>query len=201
FRCWSSITNNKAEITKDLGRSFAIAKTFIKPFAACGANQVPMQIASTLAGHRLKAADIVRVVERLRPGTTDYAGLDYSGPFSSHVQALMSMQFCAAAAILGRPVYTPQFISESYNDPEVTEIAAKVELTCEEGRSMPGFEVYTTDGRVLIAEEQTIDRSIHLPTINGMRDKFRMLASGYLGKKITEEVIDLTISFDKVGDV
>ena len=94
------------EVTKDLGQDFAIGKTFSKPFAACGANQVPMQVASTLAAHRLKSSDIVRVTEKLCPGVTDYAGIDYSGPFSSHVRALMSMQFCAAAAILGRPVDT-----------------------------------------------------------------------------------------------
>lgn len=201
FRCWSGTLENMTQATKDLGQSFAIAKTYIKPFAACGANQVPMQVASTLASHRLRARDIVRVVEKLRPGATDYAGLDYAGPFSSQVQALMSMQFCAAAAILGRPVDTPWFIAEHYDDPEVTELAAKVELVCEEGRSVPRFEVYTSDGKALVAEEPTLDRSIHIPTTVSMQEKFRTLAVGFLDKAAIEEVIGLVMNLDSVEDI
>jgi len=200
FRCWSGAVENMTQATKDLGQSFAIGKTYIKPFAACGANQVPMQIASTLGGHRLKARDIVRVVEKLRPGATDYAGLDYAGPFSSQIQALMSMQFCAAAAILGRPVDTPWFIAEHYGDPEVTEVAAKVALVCEEGRSVPRFEVYLKDGRVLVAEEHTIDRSIHIPTTASMQEKFRTLATGLWDEATIEGVIDIVMNLDNVED-
>jgi len=201
FRCWSGTVENMAQATKDLGQSFAITRTYIKPFAACGANQVPMQIASALASHGLKARDIVRVVEKLRPGATDYAGLDYAGPFSSPIQALMSMQFCTAATILGRPVDTPWFIAERYDDPEVTQVAAKVELVCEEGRSVPRFEVYTTKGETLVAEEQTPDRSIHIPTTASMQHKFRRLAAGFLDKAAIEEVIDLVLNLDSLKDV
>lgn len=201
FRCWSGTLKNMAQATKDLGQSFAIAKTYIKPFAACGANQVPMQVASTLTSHRVRARDIVRVVEKLRPGATDYAGLDYAGPFSSQVQALMSMQFCAAATILGRPIDTPWFIAEHYDDPEVTGLAAKVELVCEEGRSVPRFEVYTSDGKVLVAEEPTLDRSIHIPTTASMQHKFGTLAAGFLDKAAIEEVIGLVMNLDSVEDV
>ena len=201
FRCWSGTADRAVEATKDLGHSFAIAKTFVKPFAACGANQVPIQVASTLAKYQLTPSKIIRVVEKLRPGSTDYAGLDYAGPFHSYVQAMMSMQFCAAAAILGRPMNTPAFISEHYNDSEVAEVASKVELRCEEGRSVPRFEVYTADGRVLVAEERAIDRSIHIPTIAGMQDKFRTFAQGHYSRAAVEEIVSLLIDLDKVQDV
>lgn len=201
FRCWSGAVENMTLATKDLGQSFAIGRTYIKPFAACGANQVPMQVASTLARHRLKARDIVRVVEKLRLGATDYAGLDYAGPFYSQIQALMSMQFCTAAAILGQPIDTPWFIAEHYDDPEVADLAAKVELVCEEGRSVPRFEIYTTDGGVLTAEDQTPDRSIHIPTIAGMQEKFRTLAAGFLDKAAVEGVIGLVMNVDTVKNI
>ena len=74
------------------------------------------------------------------------------------------------------------------------ELAAKFELVCEEGRSVPGFEVHTTDGRVIVVEEQTIDRSIHTPTITGMENKFIVLASDYPGKVLTEELISLVMN-------
>lgn len=200
FRCWSGTVENMTQAIQELGQSFAIAKTYIKPFAACGANQVPMQVASTLASHKLKARDIVRVVEKLRPRASDYAGLDYAGPFSSPIQALMSMQFCAAATILGRSVDTPWFIAEHYDDPEVTEVAAKVELVGEEGRSVPRFEVYTSDGKLLVAEEHTLDRSIHIPTTASMQEKFRVLAAGFLDEAAIEEVIGLVMNLDNIED-
>lgn len=201
FRCWSGTLENMAQATKDLGQSFAITRTYIKPFAACGANQVPIQVASILASYRLRAGDIAKVVEKLRPGAADYAGLDYPGPFATPIQALMSMQFCAAAAILGRPINTPWFIAEHCDDPEVAEVAAKVQLVCEEGRSVPRFEVYTRDGRTLVAEEPTPDRSIHIPTTATMQQKFRTLAANALGEAATEEVIDLVLNLDSLHDI
>lgn len=201
FRCWSEKTERPPQLSGDLGQNFAILRTFIKPFAACGANQVPMQVATTLAKHRLKPKDILKIVERLRPGATDYAGLDHAGPYSSYVQALMSMQFCAAAAILGKPIDTPWFISEHCEDPEIVEVAARVELVCEEGRSLPRFEVYAADGGVLVAEEQTIDRSIHIPTTKNMQDKFRTMAEGYLDKSASQEIISLVMNMENIEDV
>jgi|GEM_PF-610897 len=200
FRCWAGNADNASRATERLGKDFAITKTYIKPFAACGANQIPIQIASTLAVHGLKGGDIVKVVEKLRPGSSDYAGLDYAGPFRSQTQALMSMQFCAAAAILGRSFDTPGFISEHYDDPEVGEVAAKVELVPEEGRSFPGFEVYTGDGSVLAAEQETIDRSIHIPTIENMKAKFTRLATKPLGKERTEEILHMVVGLETVSN-
>jgi 2-methylcitrate dehydratase PrpD len=201
FRCWSGTVDNAWRATHDLGQSFAITRTFIKPFPACGGNQIPMQVASSLAKHNLKAGDIVRIVEKLRPRATDYAGLDFAGPFSSQVQALMSMQFCAAATILGRPVHSPSFLAEHFDDPEVAEVARRVELICEEGRSAPRFEVYTRDGGVYVAEEEAPDRSIHMPTVASMMEKFRALAGDYLGHERAEEVIRLVMSLETIGDV
>ncbi|MBN1613522.1 MAG: MmgE/PrpD family protein [Deltaproteobacteria bacterium] len=201
FRCWSGTDGNPEEIVKGLGKQFAISRTFIKPFATCGANQVPVQIASTLAVHQLKAADIVKVVEKLRPGAGDYAGLDHKGPFISHPQALMSMQFCAAAAILGRPLDTPGFITRHYDDPEVSDLAAKVELVSETGRSLPGFEIHTKDGRVLTAEMSEFDRSIHVSSTEGMQNKLRRLGQACLGKNEIEKIIDLVMQLEEIDDI
>lgn len=76
-----------------------------------------------------------------------------------------------------------------------------MELICEEGRSAPRFEVYTRDGSVYVAEEETLDRSIHIPTVANMTDKFRALAGDHLGQERTEEVIRLVMSLETIGDV
>jgi len=185
----------------DLGRQFAIEKTFVKPFAACGANQVPMQVASQLAHFGLHAKDIVKIVERLRPRAMDYPGLDHAGPFRSPVQAMMSLQFCAAATILSLPVDAPNFLAEHYANPEVAETAAKVRLVPEPGRLGPRFEVHTRDGRVLVAEEQNPDRSIHVPTLAGMQEKFRRSACGCLGVQKVAKVIDAVSRLENVANI
>ncbi len=81
----------------------------------------------------------------------------------------MSLQFCAAASIPGRPVTSFRFYVEHYDDIEVAELAKKVELVCEEGRSMPRFEVYTQDGKVYVSEEETFDLVMHLEQLDDLR--------------------------------
>lgn len=201
FRCWSGTTENMEAATKDLGKSFAIEKTFMKPFAACGGNQVPMQVASDLVQHRLKESDILKIVEKLRPGGTDYAGMDYRGPFVSPVQALMSMQFCTAATVLGRQVDTPKFLGLHYDDPEVARLAARVELVTEQGRSVPRFEVYTVDGRILAAEQAAPDRSLHVPSLARMKDKFSRLAKDCLPGESIDEIISIVSDLENVKNV
>jgi len=201
FRCWSGAAGKAELATEDLGKTFLIMRTVVKPFPACGANQLPIQAALPLAQRNLRAKDIARVIEKLPPGATSYAGNDFPGAFTSHFQAGMSLQFCAAATILGRPVTSFRFYAEHYDDPEVAELAAKVELVCEEGRTKPRFEVHTQDGKVYASEEETPDRTNHTPTRKNMEEKFRALASGFLGTERTEELIDLVMNLEKLDDL
>ena len=111
------------------------------------------------------------------------------------------MQFCAAAAILGRPLDTPEFISQQYGDPEVGDVAARVELVNETGRTLPGFEVHMKGGEVLIAEVSELDRSIHVPTIEGMQNKLRRLGRKRFGADRIEEILELVMHLEEVDDI
>ncbi len=174
LKCWGAKPSPE-EATKDLGREFAITRTFIKPFAACGANQIPIQVALKLSKEKIKPQDVEKVVERVRKGITNYAGINNPGPFSTYAQALMSIQFCTSAAILGRPLDTPDYLINKFKDEEVFELSKKVELVEEEGRRNPKFEIYLKDGRV-IAYEEDPDRSIHVPTLDRMKEKVKRFA-------------------------
>jgi len=200
LRCWAGAVDKAGLATDDLGKTFVISRTAIKPFPACGANQLPIQVALPLAKHSLKAKDINSIREKLPPGATSYAGNNFAGPFASHFQAGMSLQFCAAATILGRPVTSFRFFAEHYDDPEVTEVARKVELACEEGRTRPRFEVYTGDGKVYVSEE-TPDRTIHRPTRKNMEEKFRALAAESLSRERIEQIIDLVMNLEQLDDL
>jgi 2-methylcitrate dehydratase PrpD len=140
FSGWAESTKNIKAATENLGENFIISDTTIKPLPVCGLNLMPIQTALPLANCAFKVADIDKVVERISPILP--AGSDFAGPFSSQLQAQMSMQFCAAATILGRPVTSLAFYVEHYDDPEVGELAKKVELVPEKDRIMPRVEVY-----------------------------------------------------------
>ncbi len=201
LRCWGGTTERAALITEGLGKTFAISEIVVKPYPACGVSQFAMQVASPLAKLGLRAKDIARVVEKTRTGVIASAGHDFAGPFTNQFQAQMSMQFCTAAAILGRPVKSFSFYVEHYDDPEVAELAGKVELVDEEGRTKPRLEVYTHDGRVLTAEEETVDQHPHAPSRENMENKFTALASSFLGEERTRQIIDLVMNLDRMDDI
>ncbi len=201
FSCWSGTAEKESLLTEDLGKTFLIMRTVIKPYPACGANQLPIHAALPLAKYSLKAKSITRVIEKLPPGATSYAGNDFAGPFTNQLQAGMSLQFCAAATILGKPVNSFGFYAEHYDDPEVAELAKKVELVCEEGRTKPRFEVYTQNQEIYASEEEIFDRTIHTPTRQNMEEKFRTLASGFLGRERTERIIDLVMNLEQLDDL
>jgi len=201
FRCWGGSTAKMEKAIENLGQDFVISRMRIKAFPVCGANQRPIQIAKPLAEHKLKASDIAKIVERVGSGTTSYAGLDFTGPFETQFQALMSMQFCTAAAVLGKPVTSAKFFAEHYNDPEVGELAKKVELMEEEGRSLPLLEVHTIDGKIYTTGEEMPDRSIYIPTKENMADKFRLLCTDFFGEKNTNQIIDIIMDMDKVDNI
>jgi len=201
FRCWGGSTENMDKALEALGQDFVVSRMRIKAFPVCGANQWPIQIAEPLAKYGLRVKDIKKIVQRVGPGTTKYAGLDFAGPFRSQFQALMSMQFCTAAAVLGKPVTSATFFAEHFDDPEVEELAKKVELVEEEGRSLPSFEIHTADGKVYATAEETPDRARYIPTRENMVNKFRTLCTDFFGREKTDEVIELIMEVDRMDDI
>ncbi len=198
LRCWAGTTEKAEFITQGLGQNFVMSETIVKPYPACGINQLPIQAALPLAGLKLRAQNISRIVEKTHPGGTSYAGSDFSGPFTSQFQAQMSMQFCAAATILGRPVHTLDFYARHYDDTEVNELAQKVELCCEEGRTKPRLEVYTVDGRVCVGEEEEVNMNSFVPSQEKMEEKFRSSTYRLLSRKKVEEIIHIIRNMEEL---
>lgn len=201
LKCWAGTTERAYLITAGLGETYLMGDTVVKPYPACNRNQLLIQAALSLSRLRLKPKEIKRIVEKTHIGGTTYAGSDFGGAFRSQFQAQMSMQFCAAAAILGRPVQSLSFFAEHYDDPEVADMVKRIELVEEEGRVKPRLEVYTHDGRVLIVEEEVIDEFSRTPSREGIEQKFKSLATRALGVKKVDWIIDLVMNLETVKDV
>ncbi len=203
LQCWAGNTDKADFLTRDLGKTFAIASIYIKPYPSCVTNQYPIQVALPLAKHGLKSKDIAKVIQKSHAAGAIYGSNNYAGPFTKVFQARMSRQWSIAAAILGRPLEDPLFAEENYDDPEIYAIARKVELVCEWGRTKPRTEVYCHDGRVFTAEEEVPYTEPHVPTniFGKMEKKMMKLAADRIGEKRVRQIIDMVKKLDRVDDV
>ncbi len=129
--------------------------------------------------------------------TYDNPGFRNVPPFATHLQAAVSAKFCTAAALLGKPVQSYEFY-DRFDDPEVLELAGKVELKVGADKERVRIESILHDGRE--HQIEGIEGETLIPTPQKMKAKFERLASGFLGKK-TARVMDLVFNIDRVDKI
>ncbi len=201
FLSYAGTTEKTGRITAELGKSYAILKVRRKPYPACGGNQLSLNLGQRLyARYALNPRDIIRVVEIASPKKKAYAGIDAHPPYTNDHQATMSAQFCLASALFGKPVESHKFFEESYDDADIAELAAKIELVGElrEGRG-PRIEVYLKDGRQYSIEEDVSD--ILIPTWENTEAKFRGSAAEALRQERIPELVGLIKNMDSLEDI
>ena len=201
LNAWAGTQERVSAITDNLGIDYIAMETWEKYYPVCSLNQRNIQVALPLAKLGLKAANIEKVVERTWIGGVSYAGADFTGPFVNDYQPPMSNQFTTAAAILGRPVKSFDYYQKNYNDVEVAELTKKFEIIREDGRDKYRFEVYTKDGKIHVAEEETIDMALYEPESGRLMKKFTDLASPVIGEQKATSIRDQIMSLDEVSDV
>lgn len=200
YQAFAGTTEGLDAATADLGKRFLIMDAKSKVYPACGMQQVPIDLALTLVKeHDIRAKDIAKVIEIVPQSTFSYPGANYAGPFTTHFQATMSAQFCTAAAFLGKPVASHSFYEKSCDDPEVFELAKKVELIGENERDTTRVEVTLRDGRKYSVEGG--EGEMLVPTTDKIRVKFRNLAYDFLAEKKVDKVIDIVLNLDKLDNI
>ena len=127
------------------------------------------------------------------------SGQDFDGPFLSQLQAQLSIQFCVAATLLGKPVDDPIFFIEHYDDPDVAALAKKVEVVGEAERAIPRIEVFMQDGGKYTIEEDRRDKLVLL--LSTAQEKFRRLASNALDSATIEKVISLVNNLEEMPNI
>ena len=200
YMAFTGGTGDMNAVTADLGKRFLIMELLAKLYPADFYHQIPIDLAITLKD-KIEAEDIEKIVDRVSPKIKSAPGNDFAGPFANQFQAQLSGQFCLAAALLSKLVRSPTLYTQHYNDPEILEVAKKVELVAEEGRERfkPRVEVFLKDGRWYAAEEDRLFKFI--PTREMIEEKFMTLASDFLGKRKAAEVIDTVMNLDKLDNI
>lgn len=196
FKTFSGSLDNAYRVV-DHAEDFAISRTFSKPYVGCYLNQELMDMARTV-GER-SAVGVTRVRLTIESHHLLVPGLDRYPPYESMLQAYMSLPFCVAAAILGRPLDDPLFFYSSFADPEVARLAQKVEVHTEPSRGHPRLEVLFGDHEESLVIDE--DRSyIGVPTLERAVDRFLRHSAPVLGDGASNTV-EAVRSLESLGDV
>jgi 2-methylcitrate dehydratase PrpD len=200
YRSYAGSIEGIGRVTIDLGKSFAIRDVWSKYYPAAGFNQESIALGQELmAQHRIHPADIQRVVEKSSLKKKGYAGADTRPPYRNVIQALLSGPFCLAAALLGKPVSNYRFFYDHYDDPEVAELAPKIDIVGEEGRKVTRIEIHLQDGTQYGIEKDA--SNILVSTWDNMEAKFRKLAAASFPEKRVTAIVDRVRSLDQVENL
>lgn len=146
-----------------------------KPYPISGTKMTAVDSAlKMVARHGTRAHDIV-TVDAFVPPNALHAGGPAKPPFENYIMAQDSAPFLIAAALCGKPMLDLKTYFVEFDDPLVAQVADKVTLHGEEGRSLGRLRVSLSDGEVL--EEEVDQRSEQVPTIAKMLVKLNGLGS------------------------
>ncbi|MFD9552382.1 MmgE/PrpD family protein [Nocardia salmonicida] len=127
-----------------LGKTWRTLEVTYKPFPVCAINQMPVTVLLEMMDQLgFRACDIEAMTLRLSPAEAAYPGTDKYGPFAGPGGALMSAQFCLAAAAIQRCM--TRAMVEAYDDPEVLALAKRISVFADPVLT-PGRCVITVDG-------------------------------------------------------
>jgi 2-methylcitrate dehydratase PrpD len=200
YQAFAGSTPDLSKLTGGLGSNFAIMQAEYKVFPVCALEQIPVNLALGLVEmNNIDAKTIANVTVVMPEAEYLYPGTNNPGPFTSRFQAIMSSQFCVAAALLRKPVRSHTFYDKGYADPEVTGLAHKIILVGEKGKNEISIEVALHDGNRFSAQGGKED--LLVPDFAKIRTKFENLAIEYLGTEGVDRVIQIVSDLDKIGDI
>jgi len=188
-------------LTADLGKSFEILHTAVKPHACCRYMQGPIDaILAIMREQTIEAAQIHRIeIAVLEAGWGIVAEpRDKKYNPESVVDAQFSMPFGAAVAVIDGAAGLDQFTIEKTRSPKVRELLAKVVLV-KDPRIEENFP-REWPARVVIelADGQRYEKSVRYPkgdpenplTWDEMTAKFRVLAGAAISAERCDEILD-----------
>lgn len=199
YQAFAGIIKGLDAATIDLGKRFLIMDATYKPYPLCGYLQTTVDAVLSFAKqHDIRGEDIDKVVQ-IEPEEVPFPlGHNYTGPFTSRIQAVVSAQFLTASALLDKPVASHTFF-DNYNDPEVVELTKKIELVGEKGRDSTTVEVTLRDGRQYSIQSSGVE--VIVPTANRIMAKFDHIASAVLGKEKAGKISNIVSNLDTVNNI
>jgi 2-methylcitrate dehydratase PrpD len=200
---------NPSELTDGLGDSLKVCETSLKPYPSCRATHSPIVAALMLKRrHNPPVEEIKKITLRL----FSRAFKSYNKPSpETHLQALLSEQFCVATALLDEEVTLQSFSPEALKDEKTRALMRKIELVedraltdrFKQKRSRPAvLEILMANGERYLEEVEWAPGSPANPMSEADRiHKFEELASVVLNKEKTAILMDRLLGLEKVENI
>ena len=199
MKAFTGSTENAQGIVKGLGEGFEIRSIASKPYATSRGNHDPIDLAVSISEQVKDPSQIRYGILRVATTTRATSGKDNLPPFRNITMAQMSLRFCVAAALLKRPVKSFEFFRDHYDDPEVSDLAYRVQVMGDEARKVPSLEVCLEDGKRIKLEE---DRSHKFdPDTKQLEEFFQTLVGNASGDQRAAELRDAIMGLDEAKDI
>lgn len=200
---WAGGPEDRAGSMDDFGKVFEIERVYHKPAPACAFTQETAQAALKLIGqYEIVPEEIDEITVSAYPMVKNYTGCDYSGPFSSLVQAQMSNQFAVAAVLLHKETDFRHYLD--FANPRIYDIARKVKIQIDPEaeavfprQKRSTITVRTRDGKVYVAEQKDLESLTHKDIVK----KLTSLSADWFEEKTVATLIAAIDRLEQVGTV
>lgn len=195
-------SGNVANITRGLGRSYLVTKTYFKPHASCGGTHAPIDAAVEIRRSRHPAvADIADVLCEVRPITLKVA----SNPQpKTGLEGKFSVEYCVAVALAeGGDVRDDKFSEAKLNEPKLVNLEKKVRLLAREDYNMSQARMTVTmkSGAVYSHEVKCARGAPENPlSLDEIQCKFEALAGTVLPAGRVKQVLGLVSNVETLKD-
>jgi len=192
-----SDTPRPAMLAEGLGRRWHSDETCFKPHACCGSNHACVDaVLDLMREHRLKPADIERVVAGVASVVNTQTGFEYRA--DSVLNAQMSLRYNIAVAMCDGQAYLEQFTPQRIVEPQVVALSQRVEIEIDPDIDRAYPEIYggkvtlvTKQGKTLVRQVDYSRGMPENPMSRGEIDaKFMSLASAAAGAESAAGVLE-----------
>lgn len=195
-------------IVEGLGEKFVAGEVTIKPYACCGSLHSAIDaIRDIRSDRRFELSAIDRVICHHSHVVLQQCGFPYE-PLSV-LQAQMSAQYALAVSAIDGQALIDQFSAERIGQPDVVELAGKVEFAIDPDIDRVYPEVFAGRVEVILKDGTRLDRRVDYPRGSvenplpaaDLLAKFHAVADPGLGGERAGRVVDLLQRVDVLPDL
>ena len=199
---------NLDRLTAKLGKKFEAEDVVLKPYSCCGSLHSTIDATRELAKvHKIESKDVKRVRVHNSQVVNLQCGFEYKplGP----LQAQMSMQYCTAIALLDGHVLVEQFKDEKLSEPQVLDLARKVEFVLDPEINAIYPEKFASKVEIVLKDGRSLWFRVDYPkgspenpmSPDEVQEKFRSLARTVKDEKSVHSILKLYPDLEELKDL
>lgn len=182
---------------------YMIDESFIKRFPGCGHVLATAQAATALVKrYKIDPESVEKVTVGVSKGAKEFPGVDFAGPYSGTISAMMSHQFMVASTFVHGEISVNTV--KMYDHPDVARFAQKVFVEIDENvdRAFPHktgakLRVYLKNGETLSDFQEDLDPLNRDEVIL----RFKNNAKNFMGDTRIDDIIDKTLNIEALKSI